>query len=119
MNSGNFNDIAQNYDGSGSVLSDVRAYPNSISPFGSFDMGGDVYQWNDSVVAGSDETRGGDWGGVPGSSGSSIRFSNAIVDIVDYMGFRVASVPEPSTGVLAVLACGLMWWKRKSFTRVA
>jgi hypothetical protein len=28
-------------------------------------------------------------------------------------------VPEPSTGLLAALACGLMWWKRKSFSRVS
>jgi PEP-CTERM motif-containing protein len=31
-------------------------------------------------------------------------------------GFRLASaVPEPSTGVLALIACGLMWWWRKRF----
>ena len=27
----------------------------------------------------------------------------------------VATVPEPSTGVLGVIACGLMWWWRKRF----
>ena len=31
------------------------------------------------------------------------------------IGFRVASVPEPSTGVLGVIACGLMWCWRKRF----
>jgi hypothetical protein len=30
-------------------------------------------------------------------------------------GFRVATVPEPSTAVLAVIACGLMWVLRKRF----
>ena len=32
------------------------------------------------------------------------------------VGFRVAETPEPSTGVLAVIACGIMWWWRRRFT---
>jgi hypothetical protein len=27
----------------------------------------------------------------------------------------ISDVPEPSTGVLAVIACGMMWWWRKRF----
>ena len=43
---------AYNYDGGGSYLTDVGAYPNSLSPFGSFDMGGDVPQWNEADILG-------------------------------------------------------------------
>jgi hypothetical protein len=32
---------------------------------------------------------------------------------------RIAYVPEPSTDLMAVRACGLMWWTRKSFKRLA
>ena len=38
-----------------------------------------------------------------GSSGSS-----------GFHGF-LATVPEPSSGVLGVIACGLTWWRRKRF----
>jgi formylglycine-generating enzyme required for sulfatase activity len=31
-------------------LTDVGAYTNSASPFGAFDMGGDVYQWTDDLT---------------------------------------------------------------------
>ncbi len=30
-----------------------------------------------------------------------------------HVGFRVATIPEPSTAVLAILAFGIMWWWRK------
>jgi uncharacterized membrane protein len=35
------------------------------------------------------------------------------------VGFLATPVPEPSTAVLAAVACGLMWCWRKSFRRVA
>ena len=32
-------------------LTDVGAYSNAISPYGTFDMGGDVWQFGDTVVS--------------------------------------------------------------------
>jgi len=31
-------------------VTDVGAYTNSVSPFGAYDMGGDVYQWTDEIT---------------------------------------------------------------------
>jgi sulfatase modifying factor 1 len=111
---------AYNYDGNGSYLTDVGAYPNSLNPFGSFDMGGDVFQWNDTTIGSSRGLRGGYWNLDPSISAASFRTGdNPALESNTGVGFRVASVPEPSTGLLAVLACGLLWWKRKSVWRVA
>jgi hypothetical protein len=123
-NSGNFYgdgypNPAYNYDGNGSRLTDVGAYPISLSPFGSFDMGGDVFQWNDSAMGG----RGGYWGSFPNISAASFNNYFPFPTYEDpSMGFRVASVggvPEPSTGLLAALAFGVFWLGRKRFTRRA
>jgi formylglycine-generating enzyme len=121
-NSLNSSQAAYNYDGNRSYLTDVGAYPNSLSLFGSFDMGGDVFQWNDTSIGSSRGTRGGGWGNDPGYSAATFRFSDESPSFVgNGSGFRVASVgsvPEPSAGLLAALACGMIWlWRFKSFAR--
>jgi formylglycine-generating enzyme required for sulfatase activity len=117
-NSANYNNVVGN-------LTDVGAYTGTTSPYGAFDMGGNVDQWNETSISGS--FRGLRGGSFDGSS-DSLQFSNRLgstpAEEASFWGFRVANipggfVPEPSTGVLAALACGLLWWKRKSFRRVA
>src|SRR5262249_39723371 len=39
-----------NYDSNQNYLTDVGAYTASASPYGAFDMGGDVEQWNESLT---------------------------------------------------------------------
>jgi formylglycine-generating enzyme required for sulfatase activity len=109
-NSGDFNDAARFSDATGSDASDVGAYPNSLSPFGCLDMGGDVFQWNDLDVFGdgsSRQTRGGDWASFPSDSASSFSVATPAAAIqYTAVGFRVASVggvPEPASIVLASL----------------
>lgn len=121
-NSGNFVEAAFNYDGTGSNLTDVGAYGKSLSPFGSYDMGGDVFQWNDTVVGGTEfGARGGSWGTGPGASAALILGNaNGNVPSADFfdVGFRIASVgrvPEPSTAFLAALAFGVIWLGRMWF----
>ncbi len=104
---------SQNY------LTDVGAYTLSNSFYGTFDQGGNVWEWNEgSIDDGSDRpTRGGSWFptglGDLGSINALIR--NATLEN-NTVGFRVATVvPEPSTAVLAIVACGMMWWWRKRF----
>jgi formylglycine-generating enzyme required for sulfatase activity len=117
-NSGNYRGSqAFNYDGNGSYLTDVGAYPNSVSPFGSYDMGGNVEQWNDTPMGAAYGLAGGDWdSSVPESI-----FPQGVGEpylISGQAGFRVASVggvPEPSTGLLAALAFGVIWLGRKRF----
>jgi formylglycine-generating enzyme required for sulfatase activity len=105
-NSGNFLERAYNYDGNGSYLTDVGAYPQSVSPFGSYDMGGDVYQWDEGSDGTSRRSRGGYWGLQPDYSGKSTWAIDIPGDTGGSTGFRVASVggvPEPSSLVLASL----------------
>ncbi len=123
-NTGNFYDFATgfavtgptSYDPNQNYLTDVGAYTASGSPYGAFDMGGNVWQWNEALIDGSyfRGLRGGSWF-YPHSLASSDRYAERPADESFYIGFRVATVPEPGTGVLAIVACGLMWLLRKRF----
>ena len=102
-----------NYNSSlGGGLTDVGAYSGTTSPYGAYDMGGDVWQLNESFVF-STLTRGIRGGGfyfTADAMASSTRENSDPTYSNDVTGFRVASIPEPSTivlaalGVLAVLA---------------
>jgi formylglycine-generating enzyme required for sulfatase activity len=92
-------------------LTDAAAYTSSTSPYGTFDQGGNVLEWNEALISPSSRgLRGGGWGNgsvvLLSSFRDGIFSSGAGVSV----GFRVATVPEPSTAVLAILACGIMWW---------
>ena len=47
--------------------------PGSASNYGAFDLGGNVYEWNDQDIRGSRVLRGGSWGNNSGSLQSSFR----------------------------------------------
>ena len=102
-NSGNFNNQAYNYDGNGSYLTEVGAYPNSLSPFGSFDMGGDVFQWNDTAIGSGRGLRGGGSSNYPSLSAASFRFADSPTSENYLAGFRVASIPEPHSIILVLI----------------
>ena len=105
---------SQNY------LTDVGAYTSATSPYGTFDQGGNVWEWNEALISVTGSLfrgfRGSSWNDTSlsllGSSGYG--FDNPSFEGYR-IGFRVASVPEPSTGVLGAIAGGLMWWRRKRF----
>ena len=109
-------DPNQNY------LTDVGAFTNSESFYGTFDQSGNVNQWNDldGNGGGSLEVRGGSWLYSDASYESS-SFSSPYATSNESMtvGFRLASpvaVPEPSTWVMAAggLACaGWGAWRRR------
>jgi formylglycine-generating enzyme required for sulfatase activity len=84
------------------------------SYFGTADQGGNVWEWNDAVISGSSRgRRGGSFGNVENNLRSSNRFSD-VPTIENYsIGFRVASVPEPTSLLLTMLAGGVMLIRRK------
>ena len=103
-NSANYNNAVNN-------LTDVGAYSGTTSPYGAFDMGGNVYQWNEALIGSSRGLRGGSFNnssiGLLSSSRNGLVPSNGGFSI----GFRVAMVPEPSSLMLAAFGfIGLAAW---------
>lgn len=102
------------YSPNQNYLTDVGAYTASASAYGTFDQNGDVFQWSDSHFFASSPTF---WGGSWGTNSQTIiagYWGSDRPTIEDPgLGFRVATVPEPSTIALAVIAGGPMWWWRK------
>ena len=89
-------------------LTDVGAFTNSASYYGTFDQSGNVYQWNDlnGVAATSRGIRSGKWAdGSAFNLRSTTRQTFAPSSEFDSFGFRLVAVPEPSTLVMG--AAGL------------
>jgi formylglycine-generating enzyme required for sulfatase activity len=111
-------------------LTDVGSYASSLSPYGTFDQGGNVIEWNEAVYS-SEATGGAPHRGVRGGDvtlpshvlAASAQFfpPNPTAPGVfplsaedEVMGFRIASrIPEPGTGLLGLLAsAGLLLPRR-------
>ena len=82
--------------------------------FGTADQGGNVNEWNDAVISGSSRgLRGGSFNLDELYLRSSFRlFSDPALE-GNSIGFRVASVPEPTSMLLTMLAGGVMLARRK------
>ena len=108
-----------NYNGVLGGATDVGYGKASSS--GTFGQGGNAWEWNDAVISGSSRgLRGGSWdnayfgyGGVYDLA-SSYRYGGGAPSGEFYsIGFRVASVPEPTTVFLAIFGSGVMLIRRK------
>ena len=103
-----------NYYFSVGTTTDVGTYSGDPSSYGTFDQGGNVWEWNYEVISGSSRgLRGGSWDLNAFYLASSVRYD--LGPSVEYglVGFRLASVPEPSSLVLSVLASGVVLTRRK------
>ncbi len=82
--------------------------------YGTLDQGGNVYEWNEAVISGSSRgLRGGSWFSLGGLLRASLRNSVVPANEDFGVGFRVASVPEPTSILLTMLAGGVMLIRRK------
>ena len=103
-------------------LTPVGTFADTPNPYGTYDMGGDVWQWTENPAPnGVDRVlHGGSWvdnNDSPGYLKSSARSLSAPTIEHSGVGFRVASVPEPCT--LALLFAGgsclaaIVWRRRR------
>ena len=92
-----------------------------LSPYGTMGQGGNVWEWTETALSGDNNSatnvrtiRGGGWTSPEGQLSSSFRSSNGFPDGErTFIGFRVASIPEPSTCALLLMsAAGALWWAR-------
>lgn len=95
---------------------EVGEFENSESPYGTFDQGGNLREWNETAVTSSSHgVRGGAWGSDSYDLLASARGASDPTHENIYMGFRVASVPEPSS--ITLLLCGaiaaMICWRRR------
>jgi sulfatase modifying factor 1 len=107
--------------GSPYYRTNVGDFANSASPYGTFDQGGNVWEWNETKVSSSSRgLRGGSFGDRIGTVGwqglgAAYRLNDGNVPLPfpdaesSLVGFRVAGVvPEPAAWILALLgAVGL------------
>lgn len=97
----------------GNVTTVGSAGPLSESYYGTADQGGNVWEWNEALVSGAFRgLRGGSFGLVDELQSSSGYYNGPMSQAYN-VGFRVATVPEPSTAMLAIVGCALVLWCRK------
>ena len=99
-------------DGNVTTVGSAGALAESY--FGTADQGGNVVEWNDAVISGSSRgLRGGSFNNGEANLRASSR-SNLDPPLEGSgIGFRVASVPEPTSLLLTMLAGGVMLARRK------
>ena len=89
---------------------------------GTYDMGGNLWEWNESAADGilddmmeNRAVRGGSYSSSVVGLSSSFRHEKAPAhsDIYDRYGFRVAAIPEPSVaGLMAIFGGGIVFVRR-------
>ena len=101
--------------------SEVGDHENSWSPYGTFDQGGNLWEWNEAVIdlSGGDIAdafrglRGGDYSNADGSLLASYRSYYDPEQDELFIGFRVALVPEPATLTLLALGGVALRYRRR------
>ncbi|MBU0639894.1 MAG: SUMF1/EgtB/PvdO family nonheme iron enzyme [Planctomycetes bacterium] len=92
--------------GSPYYRTEVGEWENSDSPYGTFDQGGNVREWNEAITFGGPDRglRGGSLDLNDGYLLAATRIDHSPTYEYYPVGFRVAEVPEPTS--LALLALG-------------
>jgi len=98
-NNATYNSDGNNYTiGSPYYRTEAGAHENSDSPYGTFDQGGNICEWNEDMAFPDRPyrgLRGGSFYSLGNEMHASIRFSSYPTLEESYFGFRVVQVPEP------------------------
>ena len=76
----------------------------ALSPYGTMGQGGNVWEWNETLIGSYRGLRGGSFYFIDGFLHASSRHFGYPTFEDSYLGFRVAEVPEPAT--MAILMLG-------------
>jgi len=92
----------------------VGSYTGSPSPYGTYDQGGNVWEWTETSTGLIRVQRGGSFLSVPVNLAAATQSGGNPEDAFDATGFRLAAIPEPGTGVLVIGGVlGLAGWRRR------
>jgi formylglycine-generating enzyme required for sulfatase activity len=109
---------SSSYSSSQNYLTDAGAFgANSDSFYGTNDQAGNVWEWNDAVIGSSRGLRGGSWNDTTTGLAASDRDTSLVPSFgLNDVGFRVASVPEPSALLLTMLSASVLLTRRRRST---
>jgi sulfatase modifying factor 1 len=99
---------SSSYSSSQNYLTDGGAFSNSASAYGTFDQGGNVWEWTDAVIGSDRGIRGASWALFQAFGAIFIMFPESTngplpvsPDLVYHdIGFRVATAAPPITNVI-------------------
>lgn len=89
----------------------VGEFQNSPSPYGTFDQGGNMTEWNETLNGNQRGVRGGSWSGSSTDLRRVVRGHGDPAAANQIIGFRVSQVPGPSS--VALLAIGTVMAARR------
>ncbi len=92
---------------------EAGAHENSESPYGTFDQGGNVWEWNEAVIGSCRGLRGGGFNATAEDLGIACRKWFYPSDQSYDVGFRVAAVPEPTSVALLTVGCVAVLSRRR------